>query len=114
MTKTAYCLTLITHQSEYLVSKKSGDKFSWLAFVKFKDGLYELRVALVKLNLENPEETECKSAERMYQTQEEATKYLNYTLRHFPNFEKRILTFDEEYDDKYCEKVVTEWLQERV
>ncbi len=107
-----YSVTVLTHREPHLVSKKSGDIFSWVAFIKEDEGLYEVSVSLVRLNSDN--EFEPKKADRIFQTLKDAQGYIASTLRHFDPFEWKIFRIDEKRDQEFLEKKIIEWIEAEV
>ncbi len=107
MTETTnYSLSVITHKEAKVTSSKSGDRFSWIAYIKEEDGLFEVTVSIVRLDTGD---LGVKSRERIFQNREDAVKYILSTTRNFENFEFKILSTKEKYDQESLEKIIIEW-----
>lgn len=107
-----YSVTVITHQAPHLISLKTGDAFSWMAFIKEDEGLYEVSVSLVKLN--SDEDLEPRKSDRIFQELDDAQRYITSTTRHFAPFELKIFRTDEKYDQEFLENKIVEWIEGEV
>lgn len=103
-------LTCLTHSEDYLVSNKTGDLYSWIAYINnSEDGNLTVFVTLIKLD-PDVEKSVMKTSEMEFSSVDEAMAYINKTTAHFDKFNLKTLTFDQEYDEEFRQNKIIEWL----
>ncbi len=107
MTETEkYSLSIMTHNEPWVLSKKTGGKFSWVSYLKEEDGTFEVTVSIVKLDEEEPQ---IKTRDRIFQDKKDALRYISSTIRNFQEFEFKIFSTNDRYDEDFLQKKIVEW-----